>query len=106
MKRVFCECAAIGEVVSYSKGWNFLSNEAYVIVNVNGERIVVSVDARQQAFIRKEYPPGSQIPVGFYGGKWHIGSKPAKEDKFTVPETGVSINEVINSLEKKEAGKS
>jgi hypothetical protein len=105
MKRVFCECAAIGEVLSYSKGWNFLSNVAYVIVNVNDERIVVSIDARQQSFIRKEYPPGSQIPVGFYGGKWHIESKPAKEEKFTVPEAGVSINEVIENLEGNEVSR-
>ncbi len=75
MKKATYERAAIGKVVGYSKGCNVLSHEAYVIVDVSGERIVVSIDARQQASIRIEYPPDSQIPVRFHGGKWHIGTE-------------------------------
>lgn len=100
MKKIIYDSATIGKVMGYSKGWNILSNEAYVIVSVIDERIVVSIDARQQDFVKKEFPIGSQIPVGFYGGKWHIGSKPSKEDMFTVPETSVSINEVVENLDK------
>ncbi len=91
--------ATIGKVIGYSKSWNPLSHDSYVIIKVNNDKITVPIDTRQQKFVQKEYPPGSQIAVGFYGGAWHIGSKPVGENSY-ISDTGISIQEVIDSLKK------
>jgi len=91
--------AAIGEIIGYSKSWNPLSRESYVVIKVNDQKIVIPIDRRQEKFIQKEYPSGSKVAVGFYGGAWHIGSKPIVENSL-IFETGVSIQDVIDSLKK------
>jgi hypothetical protein len=89
--------AAIGKVTGYSSSWNPLSHESYVVIKVSDENIVVPIDMRQQKFIQKEYPLGSRVAVGFYGGAWHIGSKPV-DDNSLIFDTDVSIQDVIDSL--------
>lgn len=86
-----------GKVIGYKSSLNILSSNAYVIVNADNDRIAVTVDSRQRKYIEMEYPPGSRIPIGFYEGKWNIGSKLARENTFQ-PETGVSITEVLNAF--------
>lgn len=86
----------IGKVICYKSSWNRLSNKAYVIVSADNDRITVSVDSRQLKYIQKEYPPGSRIPIGFYEGKWNIGSKPSV-DNIILPKSGISITEVLNT---------
>jgi hypothetical protein len=99
MNEIPVDSAAIGKVIGYSKSRNPLSYESYVIIKVNDNKIVVPIDPRQQKFVQKEYPAGSRVAVGFYGGKWHIGSKPVDE-KSLILDTGISIQEVIDSLKK------
>jgi hypothetical protein len=91
--------AAIGKVIGYRTSWNPLSHESYVVVKVNGSKVFVPIDVRQQMFVQKEYPIGSRVAVGFYGGAWHIGSKPVGEKSLLV-DNGVSIQEVIDGLKK------
>jgi hypothetical protein len=91
--------AVIGKVIGYRTSWNPLAHESYVIVKANDDKIVVPIDMRQQKFVQKEYPVGSQVAVGFYGDAWHIGSKPVEEN-LLIYETGISIQEVIDSLKK------
>jgi|GEM_PF-4290320 len=101
MNNISDDCVVIGKVVGYSKGWNLLSRESSVVVKVENKKIVASIDSRQQKFIQKEYPRGSRIAMGFYGGQWHIGSKPSGEGQFPV-EAGVSFMEVLNAIKKTE----
>lgn len=89
----------IGKVLGYSKGWNLLSRDSSVVVKVDNKKIVANIDSRQQKFIQKEYPRGSRIAMGFYGGQWHVGSKPSIEDQFQV-EAGVSFMDVLNTIKK------
>ena len=89
----------IGKVLGYSKGWNPLSHECSVVVKVENKKIVANIDSRQQKFIQKEYPRGSRIAMGFYGGQWHIGSKPSGEGRLQL-EAGVSFMDVLNTIKK------
>lgn len=99
MNEMSVDGAAIGKVIGYSKSWNPLSHESYVVIKVNNKKIVVPIDMRQQKFVQKEYSSGSHVAMGFYGGKWHIGSKLVKENPFMF-ETGISIQDVLDSLKK------
>ncbi len=89
----------IGKVIGYKTSWNPLAHESYVVVKVEDKKILVSVDPRQMNFIQKEYPVGSKVAVGFYGGAWHIGSKPIVENAPVV-ETGESMQDVIDGINK------
>jgi hypothetical protein len=96
--------AAIGKVIGYRTSWNPLSHESYVVIKVNDSKISVPIDTRQQMFVQKEYPVGSRVAVGFYGGAWHIGSKPVEENLLLF-DNGVSIQEVIDGLKKADRAK-
>ena len=104
MNEVSSNGAAIGKVVGYRTSWNPLAHESFVIINVEDRKVAVPIDMRQQKFVQKEYPVGSHVAVGFYGGEWHIGSKPVVEN-LLVFETGVSIQDVIDGLKKFEPAK-
>jgi hypothetical protein len=99
MNEIPVDSAVIGKIIGYSKSWNPLSHESYVVIKVNNNKLVVPIDTRQQKFVQKEYPSGSQVAVGFYGGMWHIGSRLVEENSF-ISDPGISIQEVLDSLKK------
>ncbi len=88
---------AIGKVIGYKTSLNPLSHESIVVVKVDDMKVFIQVDTRQQQFIKKEYPVGSSAAVGFYGGEWHIGSKPTSESA-PIFDTSISIQEIIDNL--------
>ncbi|HTY92174.1 MAG TPA: hypothetical protein VMC84_13445 [Methanocella sp.] len=102
MKNITSNDAFIGTVVGYKWSLNMLSRYVHMIIHVEHGNVVVDVDSRQLKFVKKEYPEGSQVPVGFYGGKWHISSKPVTQD-ISIYTTEVPYMDVINSISKKAA---
>ena len=87
----------IGKVVGYQSGLFMLSNKAYMHVSSEGYRLAVKFDPRQIKFIEEEYPRGSDVPLEFYGGEWHIYSKPAAQD-ISAYDTDVSALEMLNRI--------
>ncbi|HTY92173.1 MAG TPA: hypothetical protein VMC84_13440 [Methanocella sp.] len=92
----------IGKVVGYRSGISMLSHNSSVIVNADGFRIVISMDHRQIKFVENEYPAGSQIPLEFYCGKWHISSKPEMLD-INSYDPDIMALEIVNRMCKKVA---
>lgn len=92
----------VGTVIGYKTSLNMLSHNAYVIVSAGGRKVVVVIDNRQLKFVRKEFPEGSEVPVGFYGGKWHIASKPVIQDILAY-NNDVPYMDVLNTISKKVA---
>ncbi len=72
--------AMLGEVVGYSSGWYPLSSQAYVHVKVGRDTIRVTVDRRQLAYIRKEYPVGEAVELD-YSGRWVIKGRVTTTDR-------------------------
>lgn len=66
----------IGKLVGFSKRWNPFSTEVRVQVRVDSKVINIPIDYRQQQYIQKEHPVGSNIMLSFSNGNWHIYSKP------------------------------
>jgi len=63
---------ATGKVLRYSRGLNIFSSKAVAMVDVEGQIIRVPVDVRQLEFLQRGYPPGNDIAMAFYDGKWHL----------------------------------
>lgn len=88
---------AVGEIVGYSSRLNFLSAQTNVLVKVDGKVIKVPIDYRQKKFIQNESPEGSQVAMGFFDGKWHIGSKPATQEEY-LHEMDVPVMELLETI--------
>jgi hypothetical protein len=71
----------VGTFVGFRK-INPLSKQFTARFKAAGKTIRVNVDYRQQAFIQKEHPVGSQVALGYYGGHWHIESRSIQPDIF------------------------
>ena len=102
MKNFTSKEVLVGTVVGYKGSWNMFSHSAYVIVNAEGQKIAIDIDSRQLKFVRKEFPEGSQVPIGFYGGKWHIASKPVTPEVLAFNDE-VQYMDVLNSIGNKAA---
>jgi hypothetical protein len=63
---------ATGKVLKYSRGLNLFSSKAVAMVYVDGQVIRVPVDVRQLEFLQRGYPPGNDVAMGFYDGRWHF----------------------------------
>jgi hypothetical protein len=71
----------VGTFVGFRK-INPLSTKITALFKGDERTIGIPVDYRQQAFIQKEHLVGSKVALGYYGGEWHIGSKPIQHDVF------------------------
>lgn len=100
MKNMAQNEVLIGKVVGYKSGISLLSHNSRVIVNADGARIIISMDHRQVKFIENEFPEGSQIPVEYYGGKWHVSSKPDILD-INSYDPDIMALEVVNKIGKR-----
>ena len=87
----------IGKVVGYQSSWVMLSKKACMYVSTDGYRVVVKFDSRQIKFIQEEYPRGSEVPLEFYGGEWHVSSKPHVQD-ISAYDTDVRALEMLNKI--------
>jgi hypothetical protein len=68
--------SVIGEVISYTEGWNPFSMKTILHAKIPGRVIHIPIDHRQKKFVQKEYPVGSAIELEF-NGWWNIRSRPA-----------------------------
>ena len=87
----------IGKVIGYKSSTITLSRKACMFVSTDGYRVVVKFDSRQIKFIQEQYPRGSEIPLEFYGGEWHVSSKPSVQD-ISAYDTDVSALEMLNAV--------
>ena len=100
MKNFTSKEVLVGTVVGYKGSWNMFSHNAHVIVNAEGQKVVIDVDSRQLKFVRKEFPEGSQVPIGYYSGEWHIASKPVIQN-FLDFNTEIQYMDVLNNVGRK-----
>jgi hypothetical protein len=63
---------ATGKVLKYTRGLNLFSAKAVAMVYVDGQIIRVPVDVRQLEFLQRGYPPGNDVAMGFFEGRWHF----------------------------------
>ena len=70
----------MGIVVGYQYSRLSFSNKAYMHVSTDDYQVAIKFDPRQIKLVQEEFPRGSEVPLEFYSGEWHIGSKPPVQD--------------------------
>ena len=87
----------MGKVVGYQSSWLSLSKKAYMYVSTDGYRVAVKFDPRQIKFVEDEYPRGSEVPLEFYSGEWHISSKQSVQD-ISAYDSDITALEMLNKI--------
>ncbi len=87
----------IGKVIGYQSGFLTLSGKACMYASIDGFRVAVKFDPRQIKFIQEEFPRGSEVPLEFYGGEWHVGSRQNVQD-LSAYDMDISALEMLNEI--------